>query len=145
MAAVQCEVKGCRHKEDHTTRYHQCGTCGCFGHGRMECGDEYKINRLRRYWCDELPIFKWCRVEGCSSKNEHTTSTHLCDKCNTRGGCVCKVERKCPICRKSQEVDDEFAIFTDGTCCVCLESSLPLVLFPECRHAAVCKTCVKHV
>lgn len=36
---MSCKVKYCRFSAFHTTKSHQCGGCGHFGHGQMECGN----------------------------------------------------------------------------------------------------------
>lgn len=81
-----CRVKQCRFSKTHTTKAHQCGTCGLFGHGQLECHSEAQKADLARYNSDILPSNMWCNLCPTESeyKKTHTTSAHICPNCNER-------------------------------------------------------------
>ena len=89
-----CKVANCRYPHTHTTVSHQCGICGKFGHGQMECGNKTKISQLRNFYYEILPENKWCTL--CSDHNRHrkshTSQAHICSKCGKRHS-----ERDCII------------------------------------------------
>ena len=71
-----CRVQGCRHAGTHVTCAHRCGTCGRFGHGRMEC--ERPRARATLDACpDTLPVDLWCPVQGCNYPWTHTMEAHF--------------------------------------------------------------------
>lgn len=45
---MSCQVLGCRYAHCHTTAGHQCGNCHGYGHGRVECDDEFAYRQLDR-------------------------------------------------------------------------------------------------
>ena len=47
MSQHFCIVQNCRFPETHLACSHKCRTCGKFGHGFMECGNQLKINNLK--------------------------------------------------------------------------------------------------
>jgi hypothetical protein len=75
-----CKVSGCRNASKHITFGHQCGKCGKFGHGQIECGSVFKKNELKQYKNDK--IYNPCDSNGCNFKNLHTNEGHKCFKCN---------------------------------------------------------------
>jgi hypothetical protein len=79
-----CKVAGCRFSHTHCTKSHLCPKCEQFGHGQIECRNNYKQTNLIKYFNDELPIHLQCTVENCSNKKYHTTSAHHCSKCKER-------------------------------------------------------------
>ena len=84
-----CKVDGCRFPESHTTRGHKCGYCGSYGHGQIECGNSTKIEDLREYFEEILPIEKWCTYCPSTStfiKKTHTNEAHNCKNCGKRHG-----------------------------------------------------------
>lgn len=81
---MYCKVLYCRYPNFHTTSGHKCGTCGKFGHGQMECGNNIKINNLVPYLNNVIPKNKQCTVINCRYKFNHMKESHLCDKCNRR-------------------------------------------------------------
>lgn len=44
--SMQCIVHGCRYASRHDTLDHKCGSCGKFGHGRVECRNESELHTL---------------------------------------------------------------------------------------------------
>lgn len=79
-----CFVKGCRHNLKHNTTNHQCGTCGVKGHGQIECGHRYLIEKLRKHTGSNLS-HPQCNVTFCPLKNSHTREEHKCFMCGTLG------------------------------------------------------------
>lgn len=71
-----CRVQGCRHADTHVTCAHRCGTCGRFGHGRMECGRPRARATLDGS-PDTLPVDLWCSVQGCNFPWTHTMEAHF--------------------------------------------------------------------
>lgn len=74
-----CKVAHCRHPKTHTVSGHKCGTCGKYGHGQVECGNENMINALKKYKKDK--INKPCKSYGCNYSHLHTSEGHFCHKC----------------------------------------------------------------
>lgn len=61
----------------HVTRGHECGRCGRYGHGQIECGDPNAYNALRRFR-NVLPASLHCRYRCCDFRRFHTSSAHRC-------------------------------------------------------------------
>lgn len=81
MSDTHCKVVACRFPNSHTTSGHKCGHCGLYGHGVVECGNYDKINSLRIFLGDPLPLHIQCQIVGCTYKWSHTTRAHHCSKC----------------------------------------------------------------
>lgn len=80
---MTCKVKNCRFPSTHTTLGHQCGKCGNFGHGVLECGNPKLVMNLLINNKDKLlKPHQYCQVVGCQFKEYHTTRGHKCEKCN---------------------------------------------------------------
>jgi len=81
-----CKAYFCRFSLSHTTKFHQCGNCGAFGHGQMECKDINEQEKLREFHNEILEEDLWCSY--CSYSNEdkkyHTDDAHICEKCGDR-------------------------------------------------------------
>lgn len=88
-----CKASGCRYSSFHVTSAHQCGKCKSFGHGRVECNNEYKKKNLELFHNDTLNIKKYCTVNGCKFPETHKTEGHCCLYCGNRSGHM----KKCPI------------------------------------------------
>jgi len=84
MNNVHCKVNGCRFNMSHVTCNHKCGTCGRFGHGQIECGNNIKIGALYQYHNEILPYNKWCNNSVCPNRDTHTSEAHVCSKCSNR-------------------------------------------------------------
>lgn len=81
-----CKVKHCRFNNKHVTAAHQCSRCKKFGHGRIECGNHRKIQRLHYlYRNDVLPDHLHCNLTSCRYPRTHTLESHHCGTCNKRG------------------------------------------------------------
>jgi hypothetical protein len=78
-----CKVYKCRYNSSHNTSMHLCGTCKEFGHGQLECGKQYYINKLKDDidYTKQLNSIIWCTMNGCSNKETHTTESHHCRFC----------------------------------------------------------------
>ena len=81
-----CRVACCRFSDSHTTISHRCGNCGDYGHGQIECGNQSKINSLKKFYDDILPESKWCThcLNHSSVKKTHSSQSHNCYKCCRR-------------------------------------------------------------
>ena len=81
-----CKVKWCRFPRGHTTSGHQCGTCGNFGHGQMECHKfEAKRDLFNMYCSDEMPVGNRCSLPGCKFSLHHCAMAHQCGNCGEFG------------------------------------------------------------
>lgn len=84
MNKIYCYCKGCRFSDSHITSYHKCGNCKKYGHGQFECvqikGNYNWINNLFEKYIltnkDYLPTELHCDIEGCKSKETHSTFSH---------------------------------------------------------------------
>lgn len=86
MQEKYCLVTGCRYPDTHLTQSHRC-PCGIFGHGQIECTDQYKMNQLRHKVNQsniEFPARLYCTIPGCKKPNTHTNSSHICRICGDR-------------------------------------------------------------
>ena len=81
MAVLYCSVYGCKNPESHTTDGHFCNICKSFGHGDKECKNNFRRKLLEKSKVTSLPEVDWCKVEGCTSKNNHKTNYHRCTYC----------------------------------------------------------------
>ena len=148
----QCRVLGCRFSATHVTRGHLCGRCKRYNHGMLECGDIDAVDSLRRHARDV--VSQPCDVVDCSYRWLHTTCAHWCRRCARFGGgqicCQINAESeedaenakvRCPTCRTLNTVDVSVVVHAGAECCVCFQSG-PTVVFPQCRHANVCSSCV---
>ena len=79
---MYCKVKNCRFSSKHTTIGHKCGSCNEYGHGQAECGNRRLMSKLRSHKNDIIPLELQCSYEDCKWKWTHTTSGHICHKCN---------------------------------------------------------------
>jgi hypothetical protein len=110
-----CQVKGCRHRNNHVTSRHTCGNAGCLmnGHGKMECMKEYLKKELEKYKNDI--INDPCIVPGCLDPITHTTDGHSCLYCNMRPILTKKQKIKhlkyCPL----SEYNEKHKIFDETT------------------------------
>ena len=110
-----CQVKGCRHRNNHVTSRHTCGNAGCLmnGHGKMECMKEYLKKELEKYKNDI--INDPCIVLGCLDPSTHTTDGHSCLYCNMRPTLTKKQKIKhlkyCPL----NEYNEKHKIFDETT------------------------------
>lgn len=76
-----CNVENCRYKFTHVTSAHKCGKCAKYGHGQIECCNNYLINKLLKHQNDELSRSDWCTVNNCVNHRKHKTKSHECSKC----------------------------------------------------------------
>lgn len=162
---TRCIVKGCRYKECHVSKGHQCGTCNKFGHGQLECSNVELMNKLLAHpkYNDILPEYKQCTRSKCKYKEYHQTHGHMCKLCNNKHSkynCMHNAEfiqRQtnklnniaghkysiiCPKCRQKNHInDDNFTSDKIHTCIICLSDNVESVFLPTCRHSNICKEC----
>lgn len=147
-----CSVRGCRYPSTHVAAGHRCGTCGRRGHGQIECGNAAAIATLAQD-TQTVPLDLRCAVVGCPCWETHTTSAHYCDECGHLGGthgvgCAGAPNHehaavRCPVCREKNVCNlEEKPVYVDAECVVCYERK-PLVVYPVCRHVAVCVACTR--
>ena len=80
-----CRVKGCRYPFSHVTCPHQCGTCGKFGHGQVECGNPDTIDHLYQISKgDKMMKQLVCTSKGCVNSHSHSIDAHICSTCGNR-------------------------------------------------------------
>lgn len=78
-----CKVRKCRYRETHITSGHQCGSCGKYGHGRIECGNTLLCDKLKNVSENQyLSDNNMCSVNHCKYSKYHTLEGHLCSICN---------------------------------------------------------------
>ena len=110
-----CQVKGCRHRNNHVTSRHTCGNAGCLmnGHGKIECMKEYLKKELEKY--KNNIINDPCIVPGCLDHHTHTTDGHSCLYCDMRPTLNKKQKIKhlkyCPL----SEYNEKHKIFDETT------------------------------
>ena len=147
---MSCQVSGCRFSHTHTTASHRCGRCRQRGHGRIECGNSYRIAKLNDLPMAQLQASHWCTVVGCADPWSHMDSAHLCDSCainSNAPNCRCssstsKSILRCPTCRSETSVT--FIFTEDAKCVICLDDKkTKMVLFEACAHANVCRQCAE--
>lgn len=165
-----CRVIGCRFKGSHTWQEHICGLCGEKGHGQIECGNTHEHhnlqNAIKLYGKDDqIKEELWCKSNGCERKKYHTSSSHFCDICRTRGEpiskcyhtiqeCKYKEDKKeevfthtieCPICREENNVNEnniENLYGIDSKCQICATNEINFLL-NKCKHCIMCVQCAK--
>ena len=59
-------------------------SCNEYGHGQAECGNRRLMSKLRSHKNDIIPLELQCSYEDCKWKWTHTTSGHICHKCNKK-------------------------------------------------------------
>jgi len=147
---MACQIDSCTFPYTHTSRNHLCGKCNRYGHGRKECGNLFKINKLRIYYNDKLSQEIQCTFNGCINKEYHTTEAHTCDGCNKRlhSKETCPnmkkiYEIKCPICNTINIFDKIQKAFTSESniCCICMDNNIDIYL-PGCAHICICTECL---
>lgn len=50
--------------------------------------------------------------------------------------------KECPLCRTQNNKNDIEEIFCDAECCICFTNKVE-ICFKKCKHACVCKICLK--
>ena len=147
-----CKVDKCRYSISHTTSYHLCGSCKKFGHGVVECGNNYKIQNLTQYYSDCLPQYKNCLFGECLNLLSHDTESHVCTICFDRlhSPATCPlnniVNNTCNIvCPKCKKTNKSFfkSYGSENECIVCYEQST--IFLPECGHECLCFDCFKKI
>ena len=111
---MSCKVKYCRFSDFHTTKSHQCGWCGKFGHGQMECGNTELTHDLQQHFHEELPEDKWCEFDYCEHRKYHTTQSHYCKFCKkshrTINDCIYKdLEETQRFLHNEYDLESKFA------------------------------------
>ena len=138
----RCLAHGCRFPSTHVTAAHRCGSCGCYGHGQLECGDASLLMdlRTRTHVTDALHIDLWCTHARCVQRATHTLAAHHAEAHESSR------QLQCPLCRADVTVPaattaPEALVYTNADCVVCMARH-PVVVFAPCRHAVVCVECV---
>jgi hypothetical protein len=163
-----CKVYNCRFPNTHITSEHKCGNCKERGHGMIECDNlllrrELSTNINEN---DSIEIKYICQIPNCIKFWKHTTEAHHCSNCDERHietKCIMKhcficdkthsIENKCqqleytvdcPLCKKENYVNiEKNRIFgLDSECKICFDNMIE-ISFPDCKHACVCKDCLK--
>ena len=146
---ASCKVERCRFSSSHVTLGHQCGICAMFGHGILECGQMSMIQDLSdKYGSDIMSDSDKCKIQDCPSPQYHSSASHVCDNCGTRGMSDCCnrsiIQKKCPSCKKDGNIIISDLVFTSGDCIICFDKT-PMVVFQPCRHANVCLPCARRI
>ena len=112
MSQHFCIVQNCRFPETHLACSHKCGTCGKFGHGFMECGNQLAINNLKLQTIIYFPNHLHCTSSACPCPWTHSDLAHYCTQCRGRhlekdcniGGVIMRKQNV--IMRKQNEIND---------------------------------------
>jgi hypothetical protein len=89
--AWHCAVDECGFPHLHITSSHKCGTCGRYGHGQLECGDENATAALALVKA-KLPPKLHCSLPECSYPAAHVSAGHQCGECRGFGHSVPQCE-----------------------------------------------------
>jgi hypothetical protein len=149
-----CKVKQCRYPKSHNTSSHLCGSCRRFGHGQIECNNDYLKDTLKQNtdFNKPLDIAYWCMIDGCINKHTHTTDSHHCIHCfgnHSHYYCSHFIKKQlirqitCPICRKLNNIFDDtnpIVFGVDTKCSICLDNECNIIM-PDCHHVCMCDTC----
>ena len=142
-----CKIKKCRFPTHHTSIGHLCGSCNNFGHGIIECNNNYL--QLDNY-TDIIPLENQCMFSGCKNKQYHTTQGHHCYQCldrlhsaETCPTIIVDIKLDCPICRTENIIKSNQNIIKGLTdqCSICLENIVE-IYFPKCGHVCICNKCI---
>ena len=161
-----CRILNCQNCDTHVTQGHKCESCGEFGHGTNECGNEARINLLKTLSeYDRLSQDKFCTIPYCKYFWSHTTQYHYCRRCNNKGhssiNCELAINNNvvnmqnvlnnevtvdCPICRTINRINGcQKKVFgLEETCKICLLNPVELYL-PACGHTVMCMECAKSI
>ena len=146
---MYCKVSCCKFSWTHVTRGHRCDTCKKYGHGVMECYNNFYKKKLLDFDNDVLPDDLHCKIQDCECKNLHTTDAHYCPKCNYRmqhkvSECINKktYSVKCPLCKMINlfTFSKQMNGLTDF-CSICFVNNAN-VLLPGCGHIPICSICL---
>jgi hypothetical protein len=148
-----CLVHDCKYSKYHLTEYHTCSLCGLCGHGKDECGNNDKINNLKKFG-ECIPVSDYCTITNCNNPSTHLNESHLCDNCFEygHGKIECKnnpkkiiYSIKCPICCTINNVDiDKKSNIKDQNCVVCYDNTADMIL-SKCGHSILCFECVENI
>ena len=145
-----CKCRGCRYATTHVSAGHKCGSCGGYGHGQLERGNETLCTALQASQHDRMPSEAQCTFEGCRFPHSHGLEAHHCDNCGARGGVRCcrggaSNNMLCPFCRAVvQRVQPPtLPLPTPLPECVICTDQAGLVVLEPCRHAVACAECIK--
>jgi hypothetical protein len=159
-----CLVENCRYPQYHITSGHQC-TCGQFGHGRLECRNQQKMNELMRKVNESnlsLPAHMHCTIPDCNYRYSHTNASHVCSICSQRehGETTCPYKNQnqnqnqnqseyyqieCPMCRTKNKVSKSQKPIVGASidCVVCYNKAN--MYLPQCGHINICLDCIKNI
>ena len=126
-AGRQCGLSSCTYPWSHSSESHHCYRCGgrehdagaCPERGRVGNGETYQMRRLENHLSR-------------SATKEPETIVNIIEE-NTINKC-------CPMCRQSSDIDLGLTVFTDSPCPVCFDTK-PKIIFSGCKHANVCRDC----
>lgn len=76
-----CKVQHCRFNQCHINEGHLCGKCNQYGHGQIECGNDTKLDKLKKSYGLVMPFNMRCTISGCKFPWSHNTRSHNCHKC----------------------------------------------------------------
>ena len=157
MSSSFCKVSACRYTFSHVTKGHKCGKCKLYGHGQIECVNDFLLKLLEDKSKDDiLPYNKHCSIIGCKYKYLHSTSSHHCKYCDQNHSslkCPLKVgildkeyKLECPICKKENTIKHTFQKIygCNNTCCICLDKNVEVFL-PNCGHVCLCLECLQKI
>lgn len=150
-----CKVSHCRFSDSHTTKNHLCGRCKKYGHGIIECNNNFLMQNLQKFYNEKIDDSNKCKFGGCIDKDYHTTNGHHCENCNDRlhSLVTCPLlykgikkddtyEVKCPICKTDNIINNnQSKIYgIEELCIICMDKNKE-VFFPICGHICVCIDC----
>ena len=136
-----CKTDECSMRMSHVTKGHLCELCGNLGHGRVECGNSYLIERLETYWMDVIKINDRCKFNNCNNKLLHKTEGHT-----NESKLIRYKKLKCPICRTDNKVDimQKRISGLSDECCICMDNKVEIYL-NDCGHVCLCSSCFHEI
>ena len=135
-----CNYVNCTYPWSHSPESHHCFACGVRSdHSVVHCpkyqeqyGGEPIFEGGGAYSSDlSGSLVVNSLLEGAATKNPEFSDRVAGVAMN----------KQCPMCLQSSDVDLNMKIFTDAKCVVCIESG-PKVVFSGCKHAIICDKCV---
>lgn len=159
ITPIYCLVSNCNFPYYHLSKGHQCGICGNYGHGQIECCNQKKMKDLNL--CIDsitIPLNLQCKIANCRFAYLHTTQGHKCYSCNLFGhgtntcpnrqrqSLIQSYKISCPSCRTENTIkkNQRLIIGLEEECIICCNNKVNVYL-PACGHTNLCIECVKKI
>jgi len=125
-----CTFTNCTYQWSHSSDSHHCYICGARkNHSPNQC----PVNNIQRGGgredVNEGGINIMNNLSGAAAKNSDTPEI---------------INKQCPMCRETSDVNLNLQVFTEAPCCVCMDTK-PKIIFSGCKHANICRDCVTRI